>query len=324
MRVSAIVPATNQPETLPACLEAIRTAEAPPEELIVVDHPAGAGPAAARNAGAQQATGDILVFVDSDVVVHADAFLRIRDAFADRPELSAVFGAYDDAPPAQGVVSAFRNLLHHHVHASSPGPAHTFWAGLGAVRRQTFIAHGGFDARRYARPSIEDVELGVRMTAAGARIELDPAIQGTHLKSWTLPEMIRTDFHRRGVPWVVLLCRQGGGGSMVLNLGWRHRMSALAVVAATVGLARGKPRVVATSASALVLLNRPFYALLYRRRGLADALVGVLLHAVHHLSGAAAVPAGVAVHIADRWRGGRAGGPGPQGQADQPEGPERS
>jgi hypothetical protein len=34
------------------------------------------------------------------------------------------------------------------VHVSSPGPAATFWAGLGAIRRDAFDAVGGFDEWR--------------------------------------------------------------------------------------------------------------------------------------------------------------------------------
>ena len=56
-----------------------------------------AGPAVARNLGAGRARHDIIAFVDADVLVHPDAFTRMRAAFAD-PELTAVFGSYDDAP----------------------------------------------------------------------------------------------------------------------------------------------------------------------------------------------------------------------------------
>src|SRR3954469_21599793 len=126
------MPATNRPPTLERCAAAVRDARAAPHELIVVREPAGAWPSAARNAGAAHAGGDVLVFVDSDVVVHADAFERIRARFAADPGLVALFGSYDDGPEARGAVSGFRNLLHHQGHQDSAGAAATFWAGLGA------------------------------------------------------------------------------------------------------------------------------------------------------------------------------------------------
>src|SRR5207244_8179187 len=112
------------------------------DEILVVDDLQVPGPAAARNEGARRATGEVLVFVDADVVPHADAFRLIRGAFDGDPELVALFGSYDDAPPAPGAVSGFRNLLHHHVHQAGAGPAETFWAGLGAVGREAFLQAG--------------------------------------------------------------------------------------------------------------------------------------------------------------------------------------
>ena len=221
-RLSAIVPATDAPPTLALCLAAIAAAEEPPEEVVVVDSAAAPGPAAARNEGVRRATGDLLVFLDADVEPHRDAFTRVRAAFAADPGLDALFGAYDDDPAAPGLVSRFRNLLHHHVHQEGAGRAETFWAGLGAIRREAFLAAGGFDADRYPSPAVEDLELGLRLTAGGARIALDPLLQGRHLKAWTLPAMLRTDFARRGLPWAELVL-EGRGGASALNLGARPR-----------------------------------------------------------------------------------------------------
>jgi GT2 family glycosyltransferase len=297
--LSAVVPATDAPATLSECVEAIRDAIGTPEELIVVDAPAGVGPATARNIGVRQATGDVVVFVDSDVVVHADAFERIRAAFVADPTLTAVFGSYDDDPRATGIVSEFRNLLHHHVHQSAPGLATTFWAGIGAVRRDAFVAIGGFDERRFPLPSIEDIELGMRLVEDGGRIVLDPLVQGRHLKRWTLEGMIRTDFAARGAPWVELLLSRGSG-STALNLGWRHRMSAAASLALLVTASRRK---VPPSMALLVLiliLNHSFYRMLLRRRGPAFAAAALPLHVLHHLVGMAAVPEGLRRHLRRR------------------------
>lgn len=296
--LSAIVPATNDPPTLAACLDAIRAAADPPEDLIVVND-GGGGPAHARNRGAMRAAGDVLVFVDADVLVHPDAFSRIREAFDADPELAALFGSYDDSPADPGAVSQFRNLLHHHVHQESAGRATTFWAGLGAVRREAFEAVGGFDEDRYAVPSVEDIDLGMRLAAAGRTIALDPSIQGTHLKRWTVRSMVETDLWHRGVPWTELVLRHGVRSS-ALNLGPRHRASAVLSVVAVLSLLRGRLRTTVLALAALVALNRSFYALLARRRGTAEAVLGVGLHVLHHLAGAAAVPIALAERLRKR------------------------
>ena len=88
-------------------------------------------------------------------------------------------------------------------------PAHTFWTGCGIIRRDVFLEFGGFDPRLYPRPAIEDIELGYRLTRAGHRIVLARDVLATHMKRWTLAEMVRTDIFRRGVPWMLLIKRTG-------------------------------------------------------------------------------------------------------------------
>jgi GT2 family glycosyltransferase len=295
-KLTAIVPATNRPPTLGSCLAAIRAAEDPPDEVLVIEEPRSASPAAARNEGARSATGDVLVFVDSDVKVHADAFARIRARFDTDPRLTAVFGSYDDSPPAAGIVSVFRNLLHHHVHQQGAGPATTFWAGLGAIGRADFLELGGFDERRFGSASVEDIELGMRLTAAKRRIELDPSIQGTHLKQWTLGAMLYTDLFRRGVPWVALLLANRSE-STTLNLGWRHRLSAAASLTGVGAVAARRGKTASVALLALVALNLPFYHLLLKRQGPFRAAVGIGLHVLHHSTAVVAVPLGLLYHL---------------------------
>lgn len=163
------------------------------------------GPAHARNWGAQEARAELLLFVDADIVVQPDLLAKVVARFAGDDRLTAVFGCYDADPAAAGVVSQYRNLLHRFVHLEGAGEAATFWAGIGAVRRAAFAAIGGFDAARYPRPQIEDVDLGYRLRDAGGTIRLDPSLSGTHLKRWTLATMLRTDLRDRAIPWMRLL-----------------------------------------------------------------------------------------------------------------------
>src|SRR5688572_28033593 len=235
--LSVVLPMFNAPEFLERSLAALRESSVP-FELIVVDdcstderaisiaQQSGArylrlaknsGPAVARNAGAELATGDVIVFIDSDVVVERDTLARIAQVFRDEPEVAACFGSYDDEPAHASTVSTYRNLLHHYVHQRGPREASTFWAGCGGVRRMVFVGVGGFD-ESYARPSIEDIELGMRIKAAGRSIRLVPSIQCKHLKRWRLVEMVKVDVARRAIPWTHLLIeRPGTGGDLNLD-----------------------------------------------------------------------------------------------------------
>ncbi len=298
-RYSVIVPATNAPDTLERCLAAIGRATHPPDEVIVVDGPASAGPAAARNAGAARASGSILIFVDADVEVHPSAFARIHAAFERDPELVAVFGSYDAAASPHGTVSTFRNLLHHYVHHSAEGQATTFWAGLGAIRRKAFTDVQGFDDVRFHDPSVEDIELGLRLAAAGGGIRLDPAIQGTHLKRWSLRHMVATDVNRRGTPWTALVLEHGASATR-LNLRGRHLAAAILFTTSIGSLLLRRPRLATPLAAGYLGLNTRFYRLVLRSAGPRSAAAGVGLLALHNAAALASMPLG-AISFGRLW-----------------------
>ena len=308
LRVSIIVPAHDNGDDLEKCLDALRTA-AGEAEIIVVDDAStddtaarakarggvrvislqrNGGPAAARNEGARQSRGDIVLFVDADVVVAPDAVRRVARTFA-ITHADAVFGSYDSSPRASGLVSPYRNLLHHYVHQHGNTDANTFWAGCGGVRRRCFDAVGGFDERRYPRPSIEDIELGERLRAAGHRIVLDKALQGTHLKRWTLRSMIRTDLLHRAIPWTRLILERGTGRSELnLKPGQRASVALTAVALAflLLGAVRGELLAVSVAATlAVVAINRDLFRFFARARGWPFAVACVPLHFVHYLCG---------------------------------------
>ncbi len=245
------------------------------------------GPGGARNGAAQEARGDVLLFVDADVVIHPDVPRRMREAFDD-PARVAVFGSYDDRPPDPGFVSQYTNLRHHFTHhQNASDDATTFWAGCGAVRRDAFLAAGGFDLERFPRPSIEDIELGYRLRAAGGHIRLDPSIQATHLKRWRLRELLETDIFRRAIPWARLLLSQPEAtADLNVTAGERGRavlagVFSLILLAAVVGLV--PLWLPALGVVAVVAANRPLFELFRRRRGLGFALAAILFHQLYFL-----------------------------------------
>ena len=202
-RLSVIVPVYNNASDLGQCIAALKASASAETEIIVVndastdDSAAAAraggvhvvemsrnsGPAAARNHGAARARGDVLVFVDADVVVATDALDRIRRVFDADPELAAVFGSYDASPRAPGVVSQYRNLLHHFTHQQANSAASTFWAGCGAIRRDAFEA-----VDRLLEPvvAVGDRHVGTDRDPAFEHGR-GSALQRRSLKRWILP-----------------------------------------------------------------------------------------------------------------------------------------
>ena len=246
--------------------------------------PQGAG--AARNRGAQAARGAYLLFVDADVCLHPDVLGRVIRIFEAEPGVSAVFGAYDLAPEAPGLVTQYRNLLHRYIHERDAGDADTFWTGCGAVRAEVFARTGGFDERQQA---IEDIELGYRMAALGHRIVLRPEIQGRHLKRWTLRGMVTTDVWGRGVPWLRLLRRQRHPRRAILNLRPHEQLCTALVTGSTIAFGGaawtgdvGWLIAAGVGGGGALVANAPMLAWFARRRGWGFALRVVPLRFLYY------------------------------------------
>lgn len=299
--VSVVIPCFNAGPFLERSLQSLRASTVPPLEVIVVDDgstddsiaraaemgaivlrtSANGGPARARNLGGRAAKGDVLLFLDSDVCVHAETVALLLAALEGDRSLDAVIGAYDDSPDSQDFVSQYRNLMHCFVHRTGSREAFTFWSGCGAIRRGAFLESHGFD-ERYRRPSVEDIEFGSRLVAAGRRILLRPDIEVKHLKRWTFWRMVRTDVLDRGIPWAELILRNRSMPND-LNLQFHQRLSVI-LVYVLLGLSITGHFIYSGAAVLLsvVGLNFPFYSFLAGRRGLLFGLSAIPLHLLYH------------------------------------------
>ncbi|MCP4358099.1 MAG: glycosyltransferase family 2 protein [Chloroflexi bacterium] len=246
-QISILIPVYNAQNTLPRCLTAVFQSEYTNFECLLVDDgstdgsPQAAvqeydiqlieligkphGPAYARNVGAKKARGDILFFIDADVVIYPDSLTKVAQSFAQNPQIDALFGSYDTTPGDTNFLSQYRNLQHHFVHQIGYEDASTFWSGCGAMKRELFLKMGGFDIERYPRPSIEDIELGYRLKRDGRHILLNKNLQVKHLKRWSLKGMLKTDIFDRAIPWTLLIMQERNLPND-LNLQTSQRISA--------------------------------------------------------------------------------------------------
>jgi GT2 family glycosyltransferase len=326
--VSVVVPVFNGGEDFDRCLGAVNRSDWPDFECIVVDDAStddlaaeiaerhGArlvrlqkrcGPALARNEGVKNARGEVIFFTDADVVLHPDAISEAIKAFKSDPDLAAVFGSYDDSPGHGSFLSRYRNLYHHWNHQVGNEEASTFWTGCGAIRRDIFVELGGFSSD-YARPSIEDIELGYRLREAGYRIRLLKTMLGTHLKQWKFWDMIRTDIFRRGKPWTELLLRFRSAPPD-LNLNSRARIATTSaallllvlVLLAFSWLPVSWALLPVLLIAVIVWAQSGFYRLLARTDGVSFAIAVVPFQVLFFMGGALSVPLGYLAWI----RGGR-------------------
>ena len=161
--VSVIIPAYNAAQFLRRAVESVRAQTFTGWEVIVVDDASddqtaliaserGAtvivnterqGTSPSRNRGAAAATADILVFVDSDVVVAPDTLRRVADNFERIPGLIGVNGIFSADHDAPGAVSHFVHLSIRHQHLRLPSYTGTCFTSIFAIRRDVFEAIGG-------------------------------------------------------------------------------------------------------------------------------------------------------------------------------------
>lgn len=223
--VTVIVPTRDRPDLLRDCIDGILTrTDYPPVELIVVDHDSrdpGAvalldelrakprvtvmkvtGPfnfSAMNNQAVGIATGDILVFMNNDVRVERDDWLRELVSHAVRPEVGATGCRllYPDGRIQHAGIVLGMGGVAGHVHrllgrrdagyfgrAALVQDVSAVTAACMAVRRQVFAEVGGFDAENLP-VAFNDVDFCLRVRERGYRIVWTPHAELYHLESVT-------------------------------------------------------------------------------------------------------------------------------------------
>ena len=213
-RFSVVMPNRNGSASVAEALEAVLAAGGPEIEVIVVDdastddsrrivsnYPvrlisleAGGGAAPARNRGAAAATGNVLVFIDNDVVIPPDTFAIFTEHFR-RPSAAGVIGLLRPVTRFRNLCSQYKNYYMHHTYMRLPERVSVFYTSLAAVRSRVFAECGGFD-EAYRSATIEDLEFGIRLVKAGCDLVIDKRLQVDHIRHYNLKTLLKTAFRR--------------------------------------------------------------------------------------------------------------------------------
>ncbi|MHB0870754.1 MAG: glycosyltransferase family 2 protein [Chloroflexota bacterium] len=201
---SVIIPARNAEREIGTCLAALAAeTQIPAIEIIVVDDgsddstaetalKAGArvirvdrrGPAAARNAGAREARGELLLVFDSDCVPQPGCVAALIAPFED-PCVAATRGVYDSAQ--RQVVARMVQLEMEEKQARLAASRRTALVDTvcAAYRRELFLRYGGFD-ESFRLPSAEDAELSFRLASRGEKLVYAPGarVLHRHAETW--------------------------------------------------------------------------------------------------------------------------------------------
>jgi N-acetylglucosaminyl-diphospho-decaprenol L-rhamnosyltransferase len=229
-------------------------------DLVVLQTPAPVGFTRAANLGLAAAAGDVVLLLNSDTEIAPGALAALAAAFAAEPRLGAAGAAlaYPDGSPQWsggaaptlpwlfGLASGLPALLgrlpsYRRLRPPGAAPAKVEWvtgAAL-ALRRAALAEVGPLDER--FRFYAQDLDLCLRLTAAGWRVALLPGVRVMHHHGATIgragaasgaaagaqhPELLWTDLLRwadkhRGPAWAARARRALAAGASLRLAGRR-------------------------------------------------------------------------------------------------------
>lgn len=206
--LSVIVPAYNSEATIESCLQAIRESNYPNYELIVIDDGSrdktcsiveryadkvvrlkeNYGRNYARKVGIEASEGEIVINIDSDVVIKQDTIIRIVNYFKKHQNIDAITGILSKDCPHLNFFSQYKNLYMHYMFKRLPEKITYLLGSIYALRR-TVIAMRNYDVR-YA----DDTALGQQIFLSGKQIVLLKDLEVAHLKKYDLFSFVKNDF----------------------------------------------------------------------------------------------------------------------------------
>ncbi len=313
MKISVIVPTYNNEDTIEPCLKGIRLSRHAPYELIVVDdgstdrttflakrftdlilpHSQNIGRSHARLTGARKAQGDILLFVDSDIVVKPDTLTKIASYFASYPEVDAVTGQLAREHPYGDYFSQYKNLYMNYIFGRLPERVNFLYGSIHAIRRRSLIDHDtDFEIA-------DDTAMGQKLVGHGKSIGFLKELEVIHLKKYDFFSWVKNDF-KIPFDWARIFLKYRGWKELGKNRrGYLHspkeQLASVALAPLILFLLLTAffwpPLFPWVGGLALIwlLLNLHFLAFLTRERGLKFGTLSVFTTFIDHLVMAAGI-----------------------------------
>ena len=213
-RISVVIPVYNAEATLAECLTRVFQSSWDSFEVIFVDDGSTdrsraiaqsfpvrivptsgrVGPAKARNIGARAAVGEVLFFIDSDVMVRPDSLALLAESF-EAGDVDGLCGVQAAQMRYTNIASQYKNLWMRWTYLRQTGDVPLFYTTAAAIRREAFLRVGGFD-QGYATPAVEDTAFGQKLARLGIRVRVHPDLEVEHVEQYSLWSMLRADFMR--------------------------------------------------------------------------------------------------------------------------------
>ncbi len=213
--LSIVIPFYNTADVLGDCLRAIYESDFKDFEVIAVDdnsndnsakivksfpvklisHKQNLGAGYCRNEGVKVAEGEIIVFIDSDVIIKKDSLSLVIENYKKLPEISVVQSIYSQECQYDNFVSIYSSL-HYHFYGMQIKKEYisSVASYFIAVKKDVFTSIGGFDHDiKTTRLVAEDQLFGYKLNNEGHKIYVDKRILVEHKKSYFLKQYLLHD-----------------------------------------------------------------------------------------------------------------------------------
>ena len=215
MKISIIIPVYNSSSTIKECLGAIYNSNFKNFETIIVSDNSkddsikiaknfdckiielkeNHGPAFARNKGAYEAEGDILLFIDSDVVISKNALSHLEKNFLNK-DTNIIQGIYSHEPSYKSIAGQYQMSYNcYYIWPQNKLYTSSLSTCCCAIRKKIFIDNNGFNTN-IKRASAEDEEFGYKLIQKGYKIMILRELNGEHRQEYKISKYIQRNFNR--------------------------------------------------------------------------------------------------------------------------------
>ena len=211
--ISVIIPVYNSSQTLSDCLDGVFSNKFENFEVIIVDDKStdnsieiaknyeckiielneNKGPAVAKNTGANSASGDILLFVDSDVILKDNALVNV-DRLYKNDDKNVLQGIYSHEPDYNNITTQYQQSFYcYYTWKNKEKYTETLTSMCFAIKKFFFIESGGFN-ENIKKATAEDEEFGYNLINKNYKLLICRELSVEHKVNYNLQTFIKRAF----------------------------------------------------------------------------------------------------------------------------------
>tara|TARA_Y100000310_G_scaffold343396_1_gene450827 strand:+ start:187 stop:1182 length:996 start_codon:yes stop_codon:yes gene_type:complete len=219
-KISIVIPMYNAEKTIKKTLDSIYKNPFKDFEVIVINdggtdnsveitkkypvkifHQRNLGVSEARNVGVKNSNSDLILFVDSDVVLPPYTLEKVYETFKNN-KINVLQGIPDIGVHYRNKISDYENLYLHYHFSKQNDTLNSFYTGFVVIRKSLFEKFEGFNKKIRI---LEDGEFGQRLLNAGNVIHLDKSLKFLHLRNFSLYEYMHRQIIKASVFLIIKL-----------------------------------------------------------------------------------------------------------------------